>query len=64
MGELVGDPLHVIRLHSGVVPNDVEGSRRHGALTNRLRHQEEVVPEVKERYYLRNFDRSSNDLII
>ena len=44
MSELVRDPLHVVRLEAGVVPNDVEGSRRHGALTHRLRHQEEVVP--------------------
>ena len=44
MGELVGDPLDVVRLETGVVPYHVEGGRRHRALPHRLRDQKEVVP--------------------
>ena len=48
MGELVGDPLDVVRLESGVVPNHIEGGRRHRSLPHRLRDQKEVVPAREE----------------
>ena len=45
MAQLVRQPLHVVRLHTGRVHDHVVGGRGHSALTHRLTHDEEVIPE-------------------